>query len=131
MTQDSKRRRRSAAKRFVEVERISVLGISENGAARPAQVSRCVRAARALSKPKVPFEPARPYLVCHAIELGLKAFLSLRGASITTYYAGKVFEHPAVDESLSAYPQIPPIDTLFEAADRLVEALRQPCRETK
>ena len=39
-------------------------------------------AARSLSLPTVPFEPARPYLVCHAIELGLKAFLSLQGAAM-------------------------------------------------
>jgi hypothetical protein len=110
--------------------------------------------------------------VCHAIELGLKAFLSLRGAAMlkladgsyghnlegilqkaeekdlkttvpftdghraairlaSIYYAGKVFEYPAVGEAMSGYPGMPPIDVLFDAATVLVESLRQQCREAK
>jgi len=129
-------------------------------------------AARSLPPPTVPFEPARPYLVCHAIELGLKAFLSLRGAAMleladgsyghnleailqkaeendlkttvsftnghraairlaSIYYAGKVFEYPAVGEAISCYPSMPPIDILFDAATVLVESLRQQCRDAK
>lgn len=129
-------------------------------------------AAQALPTPQVPFEPVRPYLVCHAIELGLKAFLSLKGHEMVNlaegqfghklsailkeaesagladevplstahreaingaerYYAGKVFEYPAVGEALAAYPGMPPLNTLFEAAALLTSSLAQPCREAK
>jgi hypothetical protein len=47
------------------------------------------------------------------------------------YYLGKLFEYPAVGEALRAYPQLPPLDSLFEAATNLIESLRQPCREVK
>jgi hypothetical protein len=47
------------------------------------------------------------------------------------YYAGKVFEYPAVGEAMSGYPSMPAIDTLFEAAAMLVDSLRQQCREAK
>ena len=36
-------------------------------------------AAKTVPPPNVAFAPARPYLVCHALELALKAFLSLKG----------------------------------------------------
>ena len=129
-------------------------------------------AAKALPEPAVPFEPVRSYLVCHAIELGLKAFLSLQGKQMIdlaegqfahklgsiltaaegaglsklvlftdlqveeiriaeTYYAGKVFEYPAVGEALSGYPSRPTLSHLFEAATVLVEKLAKPCREAK
>ena len=128
-------------------------------------------AAKSLPEPTVPFEPVRPYLVCHAIELALKAFLSLEGklmveladgklahklgallsaaeeASLSkivslsdaqenavrlaeTYYAGKVFEYPAVGEAISAYPGMPSLSLLFEVATLLVEQLAIPCYET-
>lgn len=174
VTHKPKKRKSSAAKRFAEIEKISIVGITERmgplGLHMYAELY--LSAAQILPKPKVPFEPVRPYLVCHAIELVLKAFLSLRGATMveladgpyghnldslltkcieanladfaslseaksnairlaTTYYGGKVFEYPAVGEALSAYPQMPPVDVLFEAAASLVEALRQPCREAR
>lgn len=129
-------------------------------------------AALALPQPNVPFEPVRPYLVCHAIELALKAFLSCQGtkmvalaenpyahsldtlltsaldANLTesirltdaqceairranTYYSGKLFEYPGIGEAMAAYPQMPPVDVLFEAALSLVESLRQACRDIK
>ena len=47
------------------------------------------------------------------------------------YYAGKVFEYPAVGEAMAGYPTMPAIDTLFEAATILVDSLRQQCREAK
>ncbi len=174
MMNSPKKQKPSAAKEFAKVERISIAGINERMGPLGLHVyaELYLSAAQALPKPKVPFEPVRPYLVCHAIELALKAYLSLRGAAMkdladgafghnlesiltkaiegdlaklvpltetqrkairlaTTYYAGKVFEYPAVGEMLSAYPQSPPIDTLFEAAACLVDALRQPCREAK
>lgn len=174
MTYSPKKRRPSAAKRFAEIERISIAGINESMGPLGLHMyaESYLSAAQALPEPKVPFEPVRPYLVCHAIELALKAYLSLRGATMvdladgafghnlesilakaiegdlanlvpltesqtkairlaTTYYAGKVFEYPAIGEALSAYPQSPPIEVLFEAAACLVEALRQPCKEAK
>jgi hypothetical protein len=174
MTHTTKKRKTSAAKRFAEIERISIAGINERMGPLGLHMyaESYLAAAQALPKPKVPFEPVRPYLVCHSIELALKAYLSLRGTAMielaggafghnldylltnavesdlaklaaltdeqsnvirlaTTYYAGKVFEYPAIGEALSAYPQSPSIDLLFEAADCLVEALRQPCREAK
>lgn len=174
MTHVPKKRKVSAAKRFAEVEKISIAGITERMGPLGLHMyaESFLSAAQALPKPKVPFEPVRPYLVCHAIELVLKALLSLRGAAMveladgpyghnldalltksidanlaqfaslskaqssairlaTTYYSGKVFEYPAVGEALSAYPQMPPVEALFEAAAALVGALRQPCREAK
>ena len=170
----TKKRKTSAAKRFAEIEQISIAGISERMGPLGLHMfaESYLSAAQAIPKPKVPFEPVRPYLVCHAIELALKAFLSLRSSAMveladapfghnldslltkalegdltqlaaftdahrkairlaTIYYAGKVFEYPAVGEALCAYPQMPPIEVLFEAAARLVKALRQPCREAK
>jgi len=161
-------------KRFAEVEKISISGITERMGPLGLQLyaEMYLAAAKALPTPQVPFEPVRPYLVCHAIELGLKAFLSLKGremvklaegqfghklsailieaesvglldavalstahreaiTSAETYYAGKVFEYPAVGEALSAYPSMPPLKTLFEAAELLTSSLAQPCRAAK
>ncbi|MEY4706174.1 MAG: hypothetical protein RL042_2379 [Nitrospirota bacterium] len=174
MTHATKKRKSSAAKQFAEIERISIAGINERMGPLGLHMyaESYLSAAQLLPKPNVPFEPVRPYLVCHAIELALKAYLSLRGSAMvdladgafghnldslftravegdlaqlapltnaqsnairlaTTYYAGKVFEYPAVGEALAAYPQSPPVEVLFEAAVCLVEALRQPCREAK
>ncbi|WP_409938714.1 hypothetical protein [Inhella sp.] len=167
-------RKPSGAKRFAEVENISILGITERMGPLGLQLysESYFAAAQALPTPQVPFEPVRPYLVCHAIELGLKAFLSLKGRGMIalsegpfghklstilseaeatglldavplsathrdaiktaeTYYAGKVFEYPAVGEALSAYPSMPPLNSLFEAAALLTSSLAQPCREAK
>lgn len=166
--------RLSAARRNAQIEQIKIAGIEERmgplGLHMYAQ--SFLSAARSLPPPTVPFEPARLYLLCHAIELGLKAFLSLRGATMLTladasnghnleailqkaekrdlkttvpftdghraairlasiYYAGKVFEYPAVGEAMSSYPSMPPIDIIFDAATVLVESLRQQCREAK
>lgn len=72
-------RRLSQAKQFAQIERISLFG----AVARIGPVglwlyaSHYLRAATLVSKPEVPFEPVRYYLVCHAIELALKAYLSL------------------------------------------------------
>lgn len=167
-------RKSSLAKRFAEIENISILGITERMGPLGLQLyaETYFAAAQALPTPQVPFEPVRPYLVCHAIELGLKAFLSLKGhemvtlsegpfghklstilddaeaagllgvvplstthreaiKSAETYYAGKVFEYPAVGEALSAYPSMPPLSALFEAAALLTNSLAQACREAK
>ena len=47
-----------------------------------------------------------------------------------TYYAGKVFEYPAISEAVGGYPSLPRIDVLLEAANSLVESLAQPCKES-
>jgi hypothetical protein len=106
--------------------------------------------------------------VCHAQELALKAFLSLKGYSLdelaggkfshdlgkildeaernglrqfvawgedgtfqirraSSYYSSKVFEYPAVGEALSGYSGSPATNVLIDAADRLVDALHEPC----
>jgi len=172
MQRKKKRTSLSVAKRNAQIEHISIAGITARmgpiGLHTYAQ--SFLAAARALPPATVPFDPAQPYLVCHAIELGFKAFLSLRGAAMleladgahghnletllqkaekkalrttvpltdahraairlaSVYYAGKVFEYPAVGEAMSAYPSMPPMDTLFDAATLLVESLRQPCFE--
>ena len=167
-------RRPSLAKRFAEIEKVSICGITERMGPLGLQLyaERYLAAAKALPMPDVPFEPVRPYLVCHAIELGLKAFLSMKGhemvnlaegqfahklgailneaesaglldavplssthleaiKSAETYYSGKVFEYPAVGEALSAYPCMPPLNLLFEAAALLTSSLAQSCREAK
>ena len=48
-------------------------------------------AARATQSPEFlgQFKPARPYLVCHAIECALKAFLSLKGYKLKKLAEGK------------------------------------------
>lgn len=174
MAMSKKPGRVSAAKRFAQVERISIFGITERMGPLGLHMyaERFLTAARSLPPGTVPFEPVRPYLVCHSIELGLKAFLSLQGAAMieladgayghnleailqkaddkalsasvrltaaqrsairlaTVYYSGKVFEYPAVGESMSGYPSMPPLEAFLEAAGALVDSLRQQCREAK
>jgi hypothetical protein len=165
---------RSQAKKFAEVERISFIGITERmGPVGLHLYSKSyLAAAQSLPHAELPFEPVRPYLVCHAIELALKAFLSLQGRKMLdladvpfghklssilkvcdeggirelvpltdghmetirlaeTYYAGKVFEYPAIGESLSGYPQMPPMERLMEAAALLIGSLAAPCLAAK
>lgn len=43
-----------------------------------------LRAAKATGPTKAPFTPAHRYLVCHALELALKAVLSVEGVSLDT-----------------------------------------------
>lgn len=174
MSNSKKQARVSTAKRFAQIEKISIMGITERMGPLGLHMyaSAYLDAARTLPLPTVPFEPVRPFLVCHSIELGLKAFLSLQGAAMleladgcfghnleailqkadekhlgmhvsitethkaeirkaSLYYAGKVFEYPAIGEALSAYPSMPVIDTLFEVATILVDSLRQQCLEAK
>jgi hypothetical protein len=162
----------SRAKQYAEIERISILGAD----ARMGPIglwfyaNAYQKAAAFLPAPEAPYEPVRYYLACHSIELALKAYLSLHGASMlelsesayghnldtilaaaeskglsaqvtftleqraeitkaATYYAGKVFEYPAVGEALGGYPILPRLDALLKAANALVERLAQPCRE--
>ena len=171
---NTKKTRISAAKRYAQIEQISICGITERMGPIGLHfyASAFLDAAQSLPVPTVPFEPVRPFLVCHSIELALKAFFSLQGtimleladgayghnlevilrkadernlaASVTLteaqrvairdasiYYTGKVFEYPAIGEAMSAYPHMPALDILYEAADILVNSLRQLCLEAK
>ena len=47
------------------------------------------------------------------------------------YYQGKVFEYPAIGEMLKGYEKMPNLEILFSVAESLVEALQQPCLNTK
>lgn len=174
MPSTKKPARVSPAKHHAQIEHISLLGVRERMGPLGLHMyaNSFLAAASALPQPAVTFDPVRPYLVCHAIELGLKAFLSLQGLEMielaessfghnltftlkkaeasnlktivplsnahcaairlaSVYYSGKVFEYPAVGEAMLAYPSMPPLDTLFDAASILVQALHQPCREAK
>lgn len=77
-------KRLSPVKQYAQVDNISILGITERIGPPGLQLyaEYFLHAAEALPKPSVPFEPVRPYLVCHAVELGLKAFLALKGLSM-------------------------------------------------
>jgi hypothetical protein len=44
------------------------------------------------------------------------------------YYAGKVFEYPAISEIGRAYPEDPNTSHLLSAAEKLVDGLYYPCR---
>ena len=162
--------RPSRAKQFAAIERISVFGaVARMGPVGLWQYADAYkRAAETLPAPEVPYEPVRYYLACHAIELCLKAYLSVHGATMldlaenayghnldrllaaadqrglsaaiplpaehraevhkaADYYAGKLFEYPAVGEAIRAYPGLPNIDSLLEVARILVTALAEPC----
>lgn len=157
---------------FADIENISIAGLTARMGPVGLHVyaERFLIAAEALPAPEFPFDPVRPYLVCHSIELALKAFLSLHGtpminmakrktghrltavladaeakdlngfveltgpqreaiAAAEVYYAGKVFEYPAIGDALSAYPALPPLNDLFGAARVLVDGLRRHCME--
>ena len=159
----------SAAKQNAAIERVSMLGaVYEMGPlALWTYADGYLRSALAIPLPS-PFEPVRHYLVCHSIELGLKAFLSLQGIKMVQlaegayghnlksmlnaadekglaaqipiasedrseilkaahYYAGKVFEYPAIGEAISFYPHLPNWDRLASAAGMLVAKLESPC----
>jgi hypothetical protein len=131
-----------------------------------------LRAATALPVPEKPYEPVRYYLACHSIELSLKAYLSLHGATMlelsenryghnldliltaadskglqsfvrvsaeqraeickaAIYYAGKVFEYPAMGEACVGYPSLPKLELLIEAATLLIDSLAQSCKEAQ
>jgi hypothetical protein len=84
MTKQKKPRRLSLAQQNAKIENISIMGVTERMG--PLGLHLYAKAyhdaARALPLPNVPFEPVRPFLVCHSIELALKAFLSLHGAAM-------------------------------------------------
>lgn len=83
MSNNKSKNRISKAKQFAQIENISILGIVTERMGPLGlhfYANAYLDAARALPLSNVPFEPVRPYLVCHSIELALKAYLSLQGA---------------------------------------------------
>lgn len=74
----------SRAHKHTKIENISIFGAF----ARLAPVTLHFYSDAYLSAAKglpcgMEFNPVRPYLVCHALELALKAFLSLKGRTLT------------------------------------------------
>jgi len=72
-----------------------------------------------------------------AVDENIKAIVKLTDQhcdairQASAYYMAKVFEYPAPGEVLLCYPNMPPIDVLFDAASVLVASLEQPCLKTK
>jgi hypothetical protein len=90
-------RKSSRAHKHAEIERISIAGIR----ARISPTAFCVYAegyldaARSITAPGFPSALVRSYLLCHAIELALKAFLSLKGMTMLDL-ADRQFAHDLV-----------------------------------
>lgn len=84
MSSKKKKGRVPAAKRYTGIERISIGGLTAGmgPVGLHTYADAFLDAARALPSATVPFEPVRPFLVCHSIELALKAFLSLQGSTM-------------------------------------------------
>ena len=74
----------SRAKQYAQIDRISIMGATSRMGPVGLWVyaDAYIKAGRALPAPDVPYEPVRYYLACHSIELSLKAFLSLHGATM-------------------------------------------------
>jgi hypothetical protein len=80
MSTSAKRgKKRSRAKRYAEIERISIFGAESRigPVGLWLYADAFASAAQKMGEPDAKFEPVRYYLACHSIELGLKAFLSL------------------------------------------------------
>lgn len=76
------------------IESVSILGATARIAPIGLQIYAAdfLAAAKAIPRSVVPFAPAQPYFVCHALELALKAFLSLKGYQLDKL-AGGAFGH--------------------------------------
>jgi hypothetical protein len=63
------------------IESVSIFGLTARIAPLALQIYAAdfLAAAKAIPRSAAPFAPAQPHLVCHALELALKAFLSLQG----------------------------------------------------
>lgn len=73
------------------VESVSILGATAPIAPIGLQIFAAdfLAGAKAIPPPNVPFAPTQPYLVCHALELALKAFLSLKKYPLDKLSGGK------------------------------------------
>jgi hypothetical protein len=158
--------------RKTHIENISIFGLSAHTGPLYLQMYAAdfLSAAKSVQPPHVEFAPARSSLACHAIELALKAFLSLKGLYslkeldelfshrlvnildeaernglyefvnlkdvekfhiriASDYYSSKIFDYPAAGEALQGYPTRPNINIIIDAAETLVGALKEPCRD--
>jgi hypothetical protein len=86
----SKNKKLSAAKNYAQIEDFSINGLTINMSTPGLHLyaELFLQSAYSLTTPNDTFEPVRPYLVCHAIELGLKAFLSLQGVTMLDLAGG-------------------------------------------
>ena len=74
----------STARKFAQIEKISIMGITERMGPLGLHIyaKAYLDGACALPPPSAPFAPVYSFLVCRSIELGLKAFLSLKGSAM-------------------------------------------------
>ena len=81
----------SQAKKHTQIENLSVFGtfVRMGPLALHMYAADFLSIATGAAPPQVPFAPARTYLVCHALELVLKAFLSLRGQPLERLAGGE------------------------------------------
>jgi hypothetical protein len=81
----------STAKRHAKVEFISIAGVTARLGPLGLQMYAAdyLSAAKEVAPPEVRFSQARIFLVCRALELALKAFLSLKGNSLEKLADGK------------------------------------------
>lgn len=98
--------RTTRAKKHTQVEKISIFGLTAfmSPVSLHFYASDFLRLAKAAPAVEAPFAPARLYLVCHAIELSMKAFLSIQGHSL---------------EKLSGQPLAHNLENLLEEARKL------------
>ncbi len=84
MSKTQSPRKPSRSKQFAQVEWISIAGLGSRVGPSGLWMyaDAYVKAAASLPASKAPFEPVRYYLSCHSIELSLKAYLSIRGATM-------------------------------------------------
>jgi hypothetical protein len=114
----------SPAKKHAQIENLSVFGT----ATRMGPLGLHMYAADFLSvaiaaaTPQVPFAPARTYLVCRALELVLKAFLSLKGQPLERL-AGGEYGHD-LEKLLAAAVQQGLLDLVVVEERQLIEIRR-------
>lgn len=163
-------RKVNRAKKHTKIEKVSIVGVTVRMSplALHMYAADFLSIAKGAALPAWKLAPARTFLVCRTLELGLKAYLSLKKYSLeqlaggalahdleallaeaerhglcsfvhfgdsqrieirraSVYYVEKVFEYPAVDEALRAYPKRPDTTLLIGAAEKLVAALHGPC----
>ena len=124
MRQPLRPKKLSQAKQFAKIERISLGG----AVARIGPVglwlyaSHYSEAARSLPGPDVPFKPVRYHLVCHAIELALKAYLSLKQVTMVEL-SGNPYGHNL--GTLLATATAQGLDNLVQLTDAQANEIRK------
>jgi hypothetical protein len=119
-----RKRTPTPAKKHSQIENVSVFGAT----ARMGPLGLHMYAADFLSvavaaaTPQVPFAPARTYLACRALELVLKAFLSLKGQPLEQL-AGGEYGHD-LEKLLAAAVQQGLLDLVVIEERALIEIRR-------